>query len=172
MKNKIIINDNFNNNFNKFDNEIISLNHDRNLKKSLNLNSTDSLDIIVKKRNYKKSKSKNINNIERNNKKIIDSKNISFASSNLQKSIKKTSSNNLENNIIYPTIVINNNININLNKKKSKDNTKYSLKMNYDNNTFNGIHRNKDNSIIKRPINYHKTTEKFSNKNLKRIKNY
>ena len=172
-KNKLIINDNFNNNFNKFDNEITSLNHNRNLKKSFNLKSTDSLDIIVKKRNYKKSKSKNINNIERNNKKIIDSKNISLASSNYHKSIKKTSNNNLESNTIYPTIVINNNININLNKKKtSKENNKYNFKMIYDNNTFNELKRNNDNSILKKSINYHKTTEKVSNKNLKRIKNY
>jgi len=170
-KDKLIINDNFNNNFNKFDNEIISLNHNRNLKKSLNLNSTDSLDIIVKKRNYKKSK--NINNIERNNKKVIENKNISFASSNYPKTIKKTSNNNFENNAIYPTIVINTNININLNKKKrSKDNIKYNCKMNYDNNTFNGLHRNNDNAILKKSLNCHKTTEKLSNKNLKRIKNY
>jgi len=169
-KNKLIINDNINNNFNKFDNEIISFNQNRNLKKSLNLNSTDSLDIIVKKRNYKKNKSKNIDHIEKNNKMIID-KNISLTSSNYQKAIKKTSNNNFDNNVIYPTIVINNNININLNKKKrSKDNNKYNFKMNYDNNTFNGLHRNNDNSMLKRPINY-KTTERLSNKNLKRIKN-
>ena len=171
-KNRLLINDNFNN-FNKFDNEIISLNHNRNQKKCLNLNSTDSLDIIVKKRNYKKSKSKNINNIERNNKKIIDNKNISLASSNYNKPKKKISNNNLENNIIYPTIVINNNININLDKKKvSKDNNKYNFKMNYEKNTFNGLQRNNDKLILKKSINYLKTTEKLSNKSLKRIKNY
>ena len=173
-KDKLILNDNFNNNFNRFDNEIMSMNqmsinHNRNLKKNLNLNSTDSLDIIVKKRNYKKSKSKNLNNIEGNNKKIINNKNFSLASSNYNKSIKKTSNNNLENNTIYPTIVINNNININLNKKRSKDNNLYNSKMNYDNNTFSRLQKNNDN--LKKSINYHKTTEKISNKNLKRIKN-
>ena len=71
-KNKIIINNNINNNCNKFDNEIISFYSSKNINKLFNFNSTEQFGSIQQKSSYKECKEFNID--ETKNKNSSDSK--------------------------------------------------------------------------------------------------
>ena len=169
-KSKLIVNNN-NNSSNKFDNEIISLNNKKLLKKNGKLNYNDSIDIIVKRRNHKKQKILKIDDISNNN--TFENKNYLLYSSNNQKSKNKAIiRNDLTNNkSLFSTIVINNNnININLNKKiNSKENTNNNVIKN-DNSSIKDFCRNNENNFYKRINAYNNTTDKIKRKNLKRIK--
>ena len=172
-KSKIIINNNINNNCNKFDNETISFNSTKNINKILNFNSNDKSDNIQQKNTYKECKEFYID--EKNNKNENKIKNYCLTSSNTKNNIKNNNiiiNNKINNNKnIISTIVINNNININLNKKSnSKEKSKYNFKMKFQNNTLKNFYRNTDNKLSKKNEMNNKTSEKLSNKNLKRIK--
>ena len=164
-KNKLIMNNNIiKNNLNKFDNEIFSLNN-RNIKKNcvLNLNTTESLDIIVRKNNFKKLKE--LNSEKNKNKKKFEIKNYTTSSSNNHKNVNKKIKKN-----IFSTIIIDNNIKINLKKKKkSKENNKLNFKLNLDNNIYKNFYKNNEIKVLKKSDLFNRTTD-INNKNTKNLK--